>query len=295
VALQVAAGARAPGALGAAAQASPRPRECAGQAATAWDRARAPELDRWCDLLARGFAELASSPSRALEVAGLADEVAPGRAATAVLEGRAAAAAGLFGRAIAAFERARAADPRSLDDPGSLEAWALALEGTGRADEALEAWRSLVTRADVLPGAEARARVLLEAARRALASGPAGLDEAVAWLREARRAGSRERLGEVLATLALALDRAGSHAETAALLGDARRAGLRASVAGATGATGERLAAQALALEAMAPAAARRAWDAYAATGGPWAAHARAHLAALAARAQGKSPQGKKR
>jgi hypothetical protein len=58
------------GGLRAAAQASVRPRECAplrtrgpsGAATNVWDAARDPELARYCDFLARGFAELAFAP-----------------------------------------------------------------------------------------------------------------------------------------------------------------------------------------------------------------------------------------
>src|SRR5687767_7725658 len=86
--------------LSGAAAASPRPPECrAGARLTAselWSRARVPELTRYCDALARGYARLGRSPSDALAQADRAERALPARAATWVLKGRANYALGRF-------------------------------------------------------------------------------------------------------------------------------------------------------------------------------------------------------
>src|SRR5688572_4019285 len=86
--------------LGAAAAASGRPRECApaprrgSHRPSVWQRVRVPNLGRYCDLIARAQAQLATAPGQARAAAREADATMPGRAATAVILARAALALG---------------------------------------------------------------------------------------------------------------------------------------------------------------------------------------------------------
>src|SRR5690242_1209408 len=75
---------------------SARPPECGftegGQMTNAWERAKAPELRRYCDLLASGASKLATSSPMVRDVLAIADEAEramPGHAGPRVLRGRA--------------------------------------------------------------------------------------------------------------------------------------------------------------------------------------------------------------
>ncbi|WP_437634615.1 hypothetical protein [Sorangium sp. So ce854] len=365
------------GDLVAAAAAAGRPPECSARTSraiargpTVWERARAPELPRYCDLLARGQAQLGSKPEAARESARLADRILPGHAAPQVLLARAALALGSPEDAARAFDRARHIDPRSVEDPHTLHDLARSLARTGKRDEALATYRALVPRIDLLGAADQRALVLLEAAHLSMAvagraapaaagstapaatgstapaaagsaapaaagstapaavAGPAGkppggargeggradLDEAIAYLREARQRAQSQLARDVTLSLALALDRAGDRAQADAALEGAvagaaphavrpRAADPRAGAAAREhadddlasaaarlrsvdylAAPEDRLALEALALELTSTAAAIARWEAYLAGAGgqgPWAAAARARLDAL--------------
>jgi tetratricopeptide (TPR) repeat protein len=316
--------------LAAAAAATGRPPECAAgsrrgiaRGPTLWQRARVPGLERYCDLLARGHAQLASNPKNARESARLAEEALPGHAAPSVLLARAELALGSPEQAGRAFARARSLDPRSVEDPSTLHDLARSLARTGQRDEALIIYRALVPRIDLLGAADRRASVLLEAAHAsmaaagALAAGPDGeskaqahLDEAIAYLREARQRPQTALAGDVLLSLVLVLDRSGDRAQADAALGDATAMSASAPIAdGATGgaadgaagrvrlralgalaAEEDQLALEALALERAEPAAAIARWEAYLAGKGgrgPWGAAARARIDALRQRSGG--------
>ena len=294
--------------------ASGRPAECAsldgGRGANVWERAKAPELRRYCDLLAAGAAKLAlgsarpaapgpgPTPLRApadaiarevLEVAEQAERAMPGRPGSDLLRGRALALSGGWADARKAFDAAKAKDERALDDPQSLLAFGRVLARTGNPREAQEAYRALLPRAAVLASAD-RGAAEVEAGLLAMTRGPEGLDEAIAILRQARRDAQDALQSFAVMALALALDRAGDadearavlteriHADPRPVLGDARVKEALA-VAGAGGATGDGRAAAALALAAVDARAAVSEWKAIAdgASGGVWAAHARAH------------------
>ncbi|WP_438017186.1 hypothetical protein WMF18_41460 [Sorangium sp. So ce315] len=354
-------GGQSGGDLVAAAAAAGRPPECSARTSraiargpTVWERARAPELPRYCDLLARGQAQLGNSPEAARESARLADRILPGHAAPQVLLARAALALGSPADAARAFDRARHIDPRSVEDPHTLHDLARALARTGKRDEALATYRALVPRIDLLGAADQRALVLLEAAHLSMAvagraastaaavaaptdagsapptaaAAPAGrppagargeggradLDEAIAYLREARQRAQSQLARDVTLSLALTLDRAGDRAQADAALdgvvtgaapqaGRARAADPRAGAAAREhadddlasaaarlrsvdylAAPEDRLALEALALERTSTAAAIARWEAYLAGAdgqGPWAAAARARLDAL--------------
>ncbi|WP_438026064.1 hypothetical protein [Sorangium sp. So ce233] len=255
-------GGQSSGDLVAAAAAAGRPPECSARASraiargpTVWERARAPELPRYCDLLARGQAQLGGNPEAARDSARLADQILPGHAAPQVLLARAALALGSTEDAARAFDRARHIDPRSVEDPHTLHDLARSLARTGKRDEALATYRALVPRIDLLGTADQRALVLLEAAHLSMAAAgaaaggaatpPAGargegaradLDEAIAYLREARHRSQSQLARDVTLSLALALDRAGDRAQAdAALEGEVAGAAPEATRARAAG------------------------------------------------------------
>jgi tetratricopeptide (TPR) repeat protein len=280
-------------ALRAAAQASVRPRECApvhghsgaGVVSNVWDTARDPELGRYCDFLARGFAQLAFAPKAALESADAAEHCSPGRAAPAVLRGRALANLKAFDRAAVELEHARGIDSRSLEEPLTLRDWARALAHTGRAAEALAAYRSLGPRLSLLPSPEERARIFVEGAELALSLDGPAIDDALAFLGEARQLGVRELGFRIGSELALAMDRKGRQEEAAALAGElARDAHKGSAVRPGADDAAEAQAAWALVLERIDARQARAMWERYLASVGeasPWAAHARTHLERL--------------
>jgi tetratricopeptide (TPR) repeat protein len=294
----------------AAAAASGRPRECMSsvrRALTAgpsiWEKARVPTLQRYCDLVARAHAELATSPEAAQTDARLADKALPGRAAPAVILARAALALGSLDTAAAEFERARAIDARSVEDPATMHDLARVLQRTGKRAEALAVYRALVPRIDLLGSTDRRVSVLLEAAHASMSaegSALAGgsppkpgdgadrpkLDEAIAYLREARQRPPTQLSGDVLLSLVLALDRSGDRAQADAALSDAHRTGARVRSGGPDylADEGDRQALEALAIEASDRAQAIKSWEAFLAGPGgkgAWAGAARARLEAL--------------
>ena len=256
-----------------------------------WDAAREPNLERYCDLLARGFGQLVLAPEAALETADLADRVAPGHAAPAVLRGRAFAALKLWPKAAAELERARTVDSRSLEDPLTLREWARALTATGRAVEALAVYRTLGPRVSIFPSPEERARTYLEAAELAFSLGPKALDDAVAFLGEAKQLGVRELEWRVASELALAFDRRGAKDEAAGLVVElGRRFRKEARADASSSENREALAAAALVLEVFDVRLAVEAWERYVVAvgpGGPWIEHAQKRAEMLRRKGRG--------
>jgi tetratricopeptide (TPR) repeat protein len=278
-----------------------RPPECGepgGHAANAWERAKSPELRRYCDLVASASSKLAGTTAMAeaaLQSAREADKVLPGHAAPRVLQGRALAALGRLDQAVLAMREGKARDPAALDEPLALLAWARVLARTGDTAGAAEAYRALLPRASALSAAD-RSAASIEAGFVAMVRGSAGLDEAVAALREGLREAQDEARVVADGALALALDRRGDTDESRTLLADRSRGDPRAAAGSAHGkellavAPAEGNAVVALGLESTDAAGARDAWEKYlaASPGGPWASHARAHLAALAGKRRGR-------
>jgi tetratricopeptide (TPR) repeat protein len=276
---------------------SGRPVECGepgGRAANIWERAKSPELRRYCDLVANASSKLAGTAAMAqaaLESARGAEAVLPGHAAPFVLEGRALVALGKLDDGLRALERGKQRDPAALDDPPALLSYGRALARTGHTPEAAEAYRALLPRASTLSAAE-RTSAEVEAGLVAMSRGLAGLDEAVAALREAVREAQDETQTVAVLGLAVALDRRGDLDEAHALLAERLHGDPRTALASARGrevltvAAGESDALAGLALEGTDPAGAREAWQGYLEAGakGPWIAHARTHVAALGAR-----------
>jgi tetratricopeptide (TPR) repeat protein len=278
----------------AAAWSSGRPPECGGEdarAANVWERAKAPELRRYCDLVAGAASKLAGTapmPREAIKAAQDAEKVLPGHAAPRILEGRALAASGQLDDALKALTEGKARDARSLDDPLALLAWARVNARTGHGDEASDAYRALLPRASALPAGD-RASASIEAGLIASVRGQSALDDAVAALREGAKDAQDDAQPVAVLALALALDRRGDADEAHALLSERAHGDPRTPLGTARAkevlavAPNEALAMQAVALEATDPAGAKDAWQKYidAAPQGPWAAHAKAHLASL--------------
>jgi tetratricopeptide (TPR) repeat protein len=196
--------------------------------------------------MARAHAELPTMPEAARRAAEDADKALPGHAAPQVVIARAALQTAGIAEAEAAFAKARAIDPRSVEDPSTMHDLARVLRKSGKRDEALTVYRALVPRIDLLATADRRVSVLLEAAHVSMAvEGASGalptpgdlarskapvrpkLDEAIAYLREARQRPPTQLSAEVLLSLALALDRAGLREEADATLTEADRSGIK--------------------------------------------------------------------
>jgi tetratricopeptide (TPR) repeat protein len=278
-----------------AAAASGRPRECMStvrgglsRRPTIWQLARTPELGRYCDLVARAKSQLASDPKAAAASAKDADTALPGRAAPRVLLARAAFAQGKVDDAAREFEAARTIDARSVEDPSTMHDLAEVLRKTGKLDDALATYRALVPRIDLLPGSDRRVLVLLEAAHvsmtvagktAATTGSKPSLDEALAYLREARQRPPTALANDVLLSLALTLDRSGDRVQADAVLADVHAPSAESRPAlDYLAVTEDKSCLDAL---LAAPADAVKSWEAYLATSagkGPFAAAARARL-----------------
>lgn len=274
-----------------------RPPECASledpKNAVVWQRIKAPEQRKYCDLIASGLAKLASEPGMpeaALESAVLAEKILPGRSPAAVLSGRALLRLDRSGEAYAALREAQRRSERALDEPYAMLSWARAAARTGHTDESRSAYLALLPSADSLSSAE-RSNAYQEAGFLLMAGGPKRLTESIETLRQARRESSGDGQLVAVVGLALALDRAGEHAEARSLLAERPLAGLddaverarRQRVVGPQTTDAEAYALIAMADEVRQPKAARDAWHRYleAMPSGPWSGHARDHETAL--------------
>jgi tetratricopeptide (TPR) repeat protein len=271
--------------------AASRPAECGVdgnmRGTNIWERAKHPELRRYCDLLATGTSKLVSpsTAADALREADEAEQVMPGRAAPRTLKGRALAKLGRHTEAYAAFSEAKQRDARALDDPSALLAFARSAARSGHAPEALAAFRSLLPRADGLTSAE-RAPAYLEAAFLAM-NAASSVDDAIAMLRQAKREATDTLQPLTTLALALALDRSGAKDEARALLDDRAKAAARniahdstlPNLLGPLAFEGEAMAA--IGLEASDVAAAQIAWQKFIEAAGQnqtWIEHAKSHL-----------------
>lgn len=312
-------------ALVAAAAASGRPVECAHnlrrgltRGPSVWQLARVPHLQPYCDLVARAHAQLQTSPETAKKSAAKAEAKLPGHAAPEVILARAELLLGNPDEAAKHFARAQAIDVRSLEDPATMHDFAKALMRTKKRGDALVVYRALVPRAALLPDDSQRVGVLLEAAHASMAeaatlpaspgAAPPSLDtvgaptraslleEAIAYLREARRLPNTELGGDVLLSLALTLDRAGRGPQADALLVEGARIGAtaRAGTPDYLAATDDKLLLEGLALAPTDVKAAREKFEAYVAGGGVWAEAAQRRSSKLAAPAA-KPPAKKKK
>lgn len=211
--------------LAAVARGGARPKECGGGARThgsRWDRAKSPGLERYCDLLARGYGKLAAAPDEALAASAEAARLMPSAAPPLVLAARAKVALGSYVESFALFERAVAVSRASVDAPGALHDLAISAQKTGHAREALDAYRALAPRAEIFDDTDEALRVFIEGAFVAMSAGPEHLTEAVGYLNEARRMAKLPELETyLLGALALALDRQGRHNESVGIAAEA--------------------------------------------------------------------------
>jgi hypothetical protein len=174
--------------LATAALASPRPRDCRGAAGDRlWSRLRGADAQRYCDLLARGYARLQQTPSEALSAAQAAQALAGALPAVRVLTGRAQLRLGQGASAFEQFAQADAQDAQAFVDPKALHDYARAASLAGKSAESVRLYRLLVSRAALLDDAREAAFVQIEAAAHVLAYAPAGTDEALGYLAQARR------------------------------------------------------------------------------------------------------------
>lgn len=257
-------------------------------------------------MLSRARAQLSSNPELSKQAALEAEKALPGKAAPRVALARAALALGDLEGAAKEFLAAKKIDPRSVEDPSTMHDLARVLRKTGKREEALSVYRTLVPRVDLLSSTEVRVSVLLEAAHASMAAYSANperetsaksdskgadlkaspLDEAIAYLREAKQRPPTMLANDVALALVLALDRAGEREAADAALADAHRSGarVRRSSLDYLSSTDERIALEALAQQGSDRAAAIKLWEAYLATPagkGPWGTAARARLDAL--------------
>ena len=282
-----------------------RPAECGVsegfRATNAWERAKEPNLRRYCDLLASGTAKLVGSGSSVLvkevpQIADEADKLLPGRASPHVLKGRALLRLGRPEDALVSLSEAKRRDDRALDDPVALLAWARANARTGHLAEAAQAYRAALPRTSALTAQE-RSSASFEAGMTVMAQGAAGIDDAVAMFRQARRDAQDAMQVATVTALGLALDRAGLREEAKAVLASLSRADVRplladprvAEAMADAGAASESDALVAIALESEGGAPAKDAWRKYlegAGGKGPWADHAREHAGGAAPKKQ---------
>lgn len=148
---------------------------------------RGADAQRYCDLMARGYARLQQSPKEALLAAQAAEVLAGSAPAVRVLSGRAQLRLGQAAAAFALFQLAEAADARAFADPKALHDYARAASLAGSSEQALRAYRLLASRMALLDDPRERAFCLIEAAAQVLAHVPGGGDEALGYLAQARK------------------------------------------------------------------------------------------------------------
>jgi hypothetical protein len=198
-----------------------------------------------------------------------------------------------------AMLEARARDASALDDPTALLAWARVSARTGHPEEASDAYRTLLPRASALAPSDRGVAFVEAGILEAAVRGEHGIDEATSALREALHETRDDALVVAVLGLALALDRRGDPDEARALLAEREHGDPRSQLAQRDAkdilgvAPLEESALIAVGLEASDPVGARDAWEKYIAAtpSGPWAAHTRSHLAAVAPPARQHGPR----
>jgi hypothetical protein len=170
-----------------AAQASPRPRECRGATGSdgVWARLRGGDAQRYCELLARGYARLGQTPKEALLAARSAEALAGPTPAVRALAARAALRLGDSQLAYQLFQQAEAEDTQAFADPKALHDYARAASLAGKALDAVRLYRLLVSRVALLDDPRERTLSQIEAAAHVLSSVDGGADEALGYLAHA--------------------------------------------------------------------------------------------------------------
>lgn len=264
-----------------------RPDECAAQDAdNPWERAKQPQLRKYCDRLAAAATRLRGPVAQAAEALALADEAQalwPEGKGASLIRGRALARMGRDQDAQRVL--GKALEGAGMGEPNAALALARVSARAGDLDAAREWYRRVLLQGSVLT-AQDRVASSLEAGLAFMSAGETGLPDAVQAFRQAHRAASGAQVIPTL-LLALALDRSGDTAVARSLLQELGRVDDKAI---STDARTEPFASVGMPLEAVAaramledlrdPAAAQRDWLRYAdASKGPWVQHARARSA----------------
>ena len=265
---------------------SPRPRVC--RAGTngeneLWSRARAGDTERFCGLLARGYARLAATPSEALEAAEAAEAIHGGTPEVTALRARALLRTGQVAAALEQFRQAEQKSSLALLDPKALHDYARAASRAGTPADAVRLYRVLVSRSALIDDAREKTEFELEAAAHVLAYVPNGSEEALGYLAQARRAALG--LSPLISGFrALIAERDGPTARAPATLPSLAALGQSVSGRGDAELTlppGELEAVRAVASAATDRAASRSAWQAFLEHARPenvWLAQARKKL-----------------
>ncbi|MFZ5890328.1 MAG: hypothetical protein ACOY0T_04600 [Myxococcota bacterium] len=197
------------------AAASPRPAPCRSASLfdenSLWERTRGGVTERYCALLAFGYARLRSAPNQALEFARQAEKLYPKLAEPRVLAGRALLRQGDFAGAYASLSSSVSDPARPLGDVAALRELAVAAQFSGHLPESAAAYRALVPRVAFTSDPTLVRIVTLEAASVLALEGAAGLSDAILYLSESRRTPSVPGFDDLAtAMLATSLDRAGN-------------------------------------------------------------------------------------
>jgi cytochrome c-type biogenesis protein CcmH/NrfG len=249
----------------------------AARASDFWDKVRTPGIGAHRLHLQRGGEALAANrPDLAQQEAEAAILHCPTCGGGHVLRGRALAAIGRNGEAVAAFERAAALQPDALDRCEDAMVAAMCAINVGRAELGVAVLRRMLVGCKDQSTQELGLLMLADALQ---VLGPAELRNALVAYREAMQDGAMQAQAAI--GLALALHRSGDVEQGLTL---ARRAGMDAgrSTAGGWLPGPERAARLALWLTAIGDLpAASDAWLRAADGDGPWSNHARATRSAL--------------
>ena len=152
-----------------------------------WVRLRGADAQRYCELLARGYARLELTPQEALLAARSAEALAGPLPAVRVLSARADLRLGESQLAYQLFQQAEAHGAQAFSDPKALHDYARAASLAGQALDAVRLYRLLVSRVALLDEPRERAFAQIEAAAHVLAHVDGGADEALGYLAHARQ------------------------------------------------------------------------------------------------------------
>ncbi len=148
---------------------------------------RGADAQRYCELLARGYARLGQTPKEALLAAQAAEALAGGVPAVRVLAARAHLRLGDSQLAYQLFQQAEASDAHAFADPKALHEYARSASLAGKAPDTVRLYRLLVSRIALLDDPRERAFVQIEAAAHVLTHVDGGADEALGYLAHARQ------------------------------------------------------------------------------------------------------------
>jgi hypothetical protein len=184
-----------------------------------WGRTRGGRVDRFCGLLAKGYARLEHAPSVALALSAEAAALLPTELEPHILGGRARVRSSDWQGAFTELSGRVTAKGRPLGDVAALRELGLAAAMSGHLAEAAAAYRAVVPRVAFTRDAVLARITILEAAAVLMASGREGLQDATLYLADARRQPAVPGLDDLLvAMLALALDRAGKSEQAEVLV-----------------------------------------------------------------------------